>query len=209
MPCDVCGSFKHADHPDCNYCGSSRHVEHPVCCVCGSYEHADHPSCGYCGSFDHAEHPRCRECGDYDHEVHPRCSVCDTDAHTAHEEVYLKECETDVALYWTTLRVFTKKLSALLEELEQDVTWTKVKRDWRELGESDEQIQVVERWKLGLHSATNSLAALLKVELNFNPVFETAIRRDQLEQAKWIVFARDLLAISSGLLADFDAISAK
>jgi hypothetical protein len=218
MPCDVCGSFKHADHPGCSYCGSSRHVEHPVCHECGSYTHEVHPvpRCGYCGSYDHDDHPRCRECGDYDHAVHPRCPVCGDDTHTDHEEDYLKDSDASVAMYWTTLRVFTKKLSALLDELENDVTWTTEKIDrWADFGSGSEaesgdapRFVVTDRWALGLHCATNTLAALLKVASNFDTRFEKTIARDNMGESKRLLFARDLLALSGGLLGDFDATQA-
>jgi hypothetical protein len=217
MPCDVCGSFEHEDHPQCSYCGSDQHVEHPTCSYCGSYDHDEHPRCGYCGSYDHDEHPRCGYCGSYDHdehprcgycgsydhEVHPHCSVCGSDAHTDHEEGYLTE--GDIGLYWTTLRVFTKKLATLLKELEQESVWMKVEPEWPE---SAGPIEVVANpWKVGLFSTTNTLAALLKVPIGFDTLLEGTIKRSNVESSERLVLARNLLGLAQELLADFDVLS--
>jgi len=218
MPCDVCGSFEHEDHPQCSYCGSDHHIEHPVCAYCGSYDHDEHPRCGYCGSYDHDEHPRCGycgsydhdehprclQCGDYDHEVHPHCPVCGSDKHIDHEEDYLTE--GDIGLYWTTLRVFTKKLAALLEEFAQGSVWTKVEPKWPD--QRTEPYEVVTKaWTMGLHSTTNTLAALLKTPLGINTQLEGEITRDNLEEAERLVLARNLLGLARDRLADFDALS--
>ena len=210
MPCDVCGSFQHEDHPSCSYCGSDRHVEHPVCSICGSYEHEQHPRCGYCGSYDHAAHPRCGYCGSYDHEQHPRCPVCSSSAHTEHEEVYLTN--GDIGAYWATLRVFANKLGVLLEELERGSAWTLIEAD--AFFGTKPQEQVTEEWAVGLQCTTNTLAALLKVPLHFNPVLERPLKRETLNREygdghERLRLARNLLILARGLLSDFDAISAQ
>jgi hypothetical protein len=80
---------------------------------------------------------------------------------------------------------------------------------WATLGRTDEKPteQVSKTWERGLESTTNTLAALLKVPLGFDPAFDTRIKRTSLGESKRLDLARDLLALSSGLLAEFDAAS--
>lgn len=120
----------------------------------------------------------------------------------------MKDSETDVAIYWTSLRVFTKKLSALLNDLQADGTWEKFTHEWPDERKGTEGLRVSKQWSMGFTSATNTLAALLKVSVPTLVGFG-GIERDRMSESSWLTFGRNLHSLSSELLADFDATVAK
>jgi hypothetical protein len=120
----------------------------------------------------------------------------------------------DIAAYWTTLRVFTKKLGVLLEELERGEVWRMVQDEspWLTSEVIEPHEEITEVWAMALHSTTNTRVALLKVPLGFDTRLEEKISRKNLnvegaDSPGRLRLARNLLGFARELLADFDALS--
>lgn len=122
----------------------------------------------------------------------------------------------DIEMYWHTLRVFTKKLRLLLEELESDSVWVRAEPVGllssliSEARNEKEEVYEIPAagWRMGFKSTTNTLTALLKVSVPFGERFEKEMRRDAATPHARVLFAKDLLKLADDLLMEFDKVTA-